>query len=142
MVVTVGGAKGVRHARTRVTQAVIEAMQSAGVRRLIVQSSLGAGDSAQQMSQPLRTLMMIALAKPLADHDAQEAAVVGSGLDSTILRPTGLTGKPGAGTWQALRVSEPGRLKATVPRADLAACMLDALQDPSTVGAALGVSSV
>lgn len=142
VVVTVGGAKGVKHPRTQVTRAVIEAMQGAGVRRLLVQSSLGAGDSAQQMPQLLRTLMKVALAKPLADHDAQEAAVVRSGLDWTILRPTGLSGKPGTGTWQARRVSDGGYLKGQVTRADLASCMLEVLQDETTVSAALGVSSV
>lgn len=142
VVVTVGGAKGVKHPRAQVTRAVIEAMRGAGVRRLLIQSSLGAGDSAQQMPQPLRTLMKVALAKPLADHDAQEGAVVGSGLDWTILRPTGLSGKPGTGTWQARRVSDGGYLEGQVTRADLASCMLEVLQDETTVGAALGVSSV
>lgn len=142
VVVTVGGAKGVKHPRAQVTRAVIEAMRGAGVRRLLVQSSLGAGDSAQQMPQPLRTLMKVALAKPLADHDAQEGAVVGSGLDWTILRPTGLSSKPGTGTWQARRVAEGGYLEGQVTRADLASCMLEVLQDETTVGAALGVSSV
>lgn len=32
------------------------------------------------------------------------------GLDWTIVRPSGLTDKPAAGSWQALETSEPGTL--------------------------------
>nr|WP_052753060.1 NAD(P)H-binding protein [Corynebacterium xerosis] len=40
VVVTVGGAKGVKNARATITRSVISAMAAAGVRRLVVQSSL------------------------------------------------------------------------------------------------------
>ena len=141
VVVTVGGAKGVRHQRAQVTRAVIAAMREAGVRRLVVQSSLGAGDSASQLPRPLGTITKLMLMLPLADHDEQEAAVRRSGLDWTVLRPTGLTDKPATGSWQALRVGDPGTLRSSIPRADLAACMLDALSDDPTIGAFLGASS-
>ena len=141
VVVTVGGAKGVRHQRAQVTRAVIAAMREAGVRRLVVQSSLGAGDSASQLPRPLGTITKLMLMLPLADHDEQEAAVRRSGLDWTVLRPTGLTDKPATGSWQALRVGDPGTLRSSIPRADLAACMLDALSDDATIGAFLCVSS-
>lgn len=141
VVVTVGGAKGVAHNRAAVTRTVIEQMKQVGVRRLLVQSSLGAGESAQQMPLALRLPMKLVLAKPLADHEEQEAAVMASGLDWTIVRPSGLTDKPATGSWQALETSEPGTLRGTIPRADLAACMLEVLEDDATIGSALGVSS-
>ncbi|HWS31956.1 MAG TPA: NAD(P)H-binding protein [Actinoplanes sp.] len=56
VVVTVGGTSGSGRHRTQVTSAVIAAMQSAGVRRLIVQSSLGVGDSMELMPAPARLL--------------------------------------------------------------------------------------
>ena len=144
VVVTVGGAKGVRHQRAAVTRTVIAAMQQADVRRLLVQSSLGAGDSASQLPKPLNLIAPLVLAKPLADHNEQESAVRESGLDWTIVRPTGLTDKPATGQWQALEVGDAGKLRGSIPRADLAACMLEvleALEDSATFGAALGVSS-
>lgn len=141
VVVTVGGAKGVAHNRAAVTRTVIEQMKQVGVRRLLVQSSLGAGESAQQMPLAPRLPMKLVLAKPLADHEEQEAAVMASGLDWTIVRPAGLTDKPATGSWQALETSEPGTLRGTIPRADLAACMLEVLEDNVTIGSALGVSS-
>ena len=141
VVVTVGGAKGVAHNRAAVTRTVIEQMKQVGVRRLLVQSSLGAGESAQQMPLALHLPMKLVLAKPLADHEEQEAAVMASGLDWTIVRPSGLTDKPATGSWQTLETSEPGTLRGTIPRADLAACMLEVLEDDATIGSALGVSS-
>lgn len=141
VVVTVGGAKGVPHQRTAVTRAVIEAMKETGVRRLVVQSSLGAGDSASQLPGPLRLIMRTALAKPLADHNEQERAVQGSGLDWTIVRPTGLTDKEPLGTWRALETSDDGKLGGSIPRGDLAAFIFGLLSDDASVGKAIGLSS-
>lgn len=137
----VGAAKGVRHQRARVTRTVVEAMRIAGVRRIVVQSSLGAGDSGSQLPGVLRLLTRVVLAKPLADHDQQERAVMESGLDWTIVRPAGLSDNAAQGRWRALEVTDSGRLGGTIPRADLAACLLDVLGDGSTVGKAVGVSS-
>lgn len=141
VVVTVGGAKGVRRQRTGVTRAVVDAMSATGARRLVVQSSLGAGDSGAQMPLPLRLLMKVVLAAPLADHDAQEAVVRESGLDWTVVRPTGLTNAAGTGRWRAHEVGDGGRLGGTVPRADLAAYLLEVVSDDSLVGRAVGISS-
>ena len=141
VVVTVGGAKGVPRQRAAVTRTVIAAMQDAGVRRLVVQSSLGAGDSATQLPGPLGLITKLALAAPLADHNEQESAVRGSGLDWTIVRPTGLTDKAPSGSWRALEVGSAGKLRGSIPRGDLAACVLDVLGDDTTIGKALGVSS-
>lgn len=138
--VTVGGAKGVENQRARVTSAVVAAMRRAGVRRLLVQSSLGAGDSAKQLPAALRGVVRLALAKPLADHNLQESAVERSGLDWTIVRPSGLTDKPATGSWQVLEISEPGTLGGSIPRADVAALMLRALETDATIGQRLGVS--
>lgn len=141
VVVTVGGTKGMSRPRTAVTRAVVTAMSGVGARRLVVQSSLGAGDSGVQMPLPLRLLMKVVLAKPLADHDEQESAVRASGLDWTIVRPTGLTSKPATGRWRALRVGQSGTLGGTIPRADLAAYLLEVISEDTLVGRAVGISS-
>lgn len=141
VVVTVGGAKGIPHQRAAVTRAVIAAMQETGVRRLVVQSSLGAGDSGSLMPAPLRLIMRVVLAKALADHNEQESAVRSSGLDWTVVRPTGLTDKEPTGSWKALKTGDKGTLGGTIPRRDLAACMLEMLGDNSSIGTAPGVSS-
>lgn len=141
VVVTVGGAKGVRHARAAVTQSVVAAMAATGATRLLVQSSLGAGGSAAQLPAVAGFITKLVLAGPLADHKAQEAVVRASTLDWTIVRPSGLTNAEAAGAWTALRESEPGSLRGTIARRDLAAYLLAALTDESTIGAEIGLSS-
>ena len=141
VVLTVGAAKKVPQQRALVTQTVIGAMQIAGVRRLVVQSSLGAGDSGSQMPGFLRFAMLLMLAKPLADHNAQEAFVTSSELDWTIVRPSGLTNKEATGHWKALTVSEAGTLGGTITRTDLAAYLLHALNDDASIGQALALSN-
>lgn len=141
VVITVGATKGVRHARTAVTRSIVAAMKQSGARRLIIQSSLGAGDSEKQLPVPLRQLMKVLLAKPLADHDQQEKVVQESGLDWTIVRPTGLKNSPAQGTWRAHEVAAGETLGATIPRGDLAAFMVTVLGDDSTIGKAFGISS-
>lgn len=141
VVITVGGSKGSNRHRAAVTRSVIDAMANADVRRLLVQSSVGAGDSAVQLSAPMRLVTKTLLAKPLADHDEQERTVRESGLDWTIVRPTGLTDKPATGSWRAFTVEEAGTLRGTITRADLAAFMLQVLEDDVNIGRAIGVSN-
>lgn len=139
VVVTVGGARGKRRQRTEITREVIYVMNAAGVRRLIVQSSLGAGGSASQLVFPMNLIAPVALAFPLADHNDQEDLVRQSGLDWTIVRPTGLSAKDGTGTWKALTESDQGKLGASISREDLAALLLDILTDEATFKQAIGV---
>lgn len=141
VVVTVGGAKGASRHRTTVTSSVVTAMEEAGVSRLLVQSSLGAGDSGVLMPAALRLLMKGLLAAPLADHNDQEAAVTHSSLKWTIVRPTGLTNKDAKGSWKALKVGERGYLGGSIARDDLAAYMLQALEDDALIGTAVGISA-
>lgn len=141
VVVTVGGAKGKDRNRTDVTESVIAALEEAGPKRLIIQSSLGAGDSAQQLPKLLEFITPKLLAKPLADHNAQEEAVKASQLQWTIVRPTGLKDKPSNGNFKALTVDQEGTLTGSVPRADVARFILQALDDDSTIGKAYGISS-
>lgn len=141
VVVSVGGTKGATRHRAAVTRSVIAAMQAAGTRRLVVQSSLGVGDSGSQLPGPIGWLTKVLLRRPLADHGEQETAVIGSGLDWTLVRPTGLTNGPATGTWRALTPTDEGALRGTISRSDLAALLLDIIGDETTIGSTLGASS-
>lgn len=141
VVVAVGGVKGLDHNRTTVTRIVIDEMTKAKVSRLVVQSSLGAGDSAQLMPPVLRQMATIALAKPLADHNGQEDLVTASGLDWTIVRPSGLTDDPATGSYVTREVGEDGYIGSSISRADVAAFILTCLEDDTTIGRAIGIAS-
>lgn len=123
---------GVRAATTRAT---IAAMKDAGVDRLVVQSSLGVGDSHARLDLYSRFIVFpFVLKHVMVDHHAQEEAVRASGLDWTILRPGYLGDGSATGTLRAIPSNHPGRLNAKVTRADVARVTLEVLLGADDVG--------
>ncbi len=108
---------------TQGTRNIIDAMQRHNVRRLIVVSSLGVGDSKDQVPFFFKVLMKTALRKTMEDKEAQEAAVRASRLDWTIVRPGGLTNDPPTGTYHVGTDLTAGR----IARADVADFILKEL---------------
>lgn len=100
---------------------LIDAATAAGVRRYLMISAMGTADP--QAGGPMQPYLE---AKAEAD-----AALRGSGLDWTILKPGRLTDEPGSG-----RVALAERLgrRGEVPRDDVAAVLLACLEAPATVG--------
>jgi uncharacterized protein YbjT (DUF2867 family) len=141
VVITVGGSAGADRNRAVVTRSVIAAMQEAGVRRLVVQSSLGVGDSMSLMPAAVRVFARTVLGKALADHAEQEAAVEASGLDWTILRPGGLADGPATGTYVAQTTAEGRQMKNRINRADVAAHIISILEAPASYGKAFAMGT-
>lgn len=141
VVITVGGSAGADRNRAVVTRSIITAMQEAGVRRLVVQSSLGVGDSMSLMPAPVRVFARTVLGKALADHGEQEAAVEASGLDWTILRPGGLVDGPATGTSVAQTTTEGRQMKNRINRADVAAHIISILEEPASYGKAFAMGT-
>ena len=78
--------------RTEGTRNIVCAMEEAGVRRLISQSSLGVGDSRDILPFHYKyAIVPILLRHAFADHEGQEALIRRSRLDWTIVRPGNLT---------------------------------------------------
>jgi uncharacterized protein YbjT (DUF2867 family) len=100
---------------------LIEAARGAGVRRYIMVSSIGADDPSSG-GEAMRPYLE---AKAEAD-----AALVDSGLDYTIVRPGVLTNDPGTSRVTA----GPDVARAEIARDDVAAVIVAALDEPSTVG--------
>ena len=138
--VTVSGGSDGSRGRTAITQAVLEAAGQTGLRRIVVQSSLGAGASARMLPPGIRHLATRMLAPALADHTTQEQVVQESGLDWTIVRPVGLTNKRATGMVRELRDAERGWLGWPIPRADVAGHMLRCLDDKSTIQECIAIS--
>lgn len=100
----------------------IDAAKAAGVRRFVMVSYFGAGpDHGIPESEPF---FHYAEAKAAADAHLRD-----SGLDWTVLGPSGLTLDPGTG-----RIETDTESGGQVSRADVAAVIAAVLQDPSTVG--------
>jgi len=107
------------------TKHVIEAMKRHGVRRLVCQSTLGAGDSRPVLNFFWKRIMFgLLLREAYADHEAQEALVKRSGLDWTIVRPGAFTDGPVTGAYKHGFAPTETDLKLKISRADVASFML------------------
>lgn len=110
------------------TQVIVAAMRRLGQpRRIIVVSSLGVGESKDQVPFAFKMLMNTVIRKPMQDKEKQEALVKASGLDWTIVRPGGLTDGPATG--KAKSGLDPKIVAGQVSRADVAAFVLQQLAD-------------
>jgi len=113
----------------RSTAAIVAAMKAEGVRRAVAISAGGVGDSYEAVPGAFRVfLKTTALRHVYPALERMERVWLASGLDVCIPRPTGLTDAPATGRARAVaRVV--GR--ADIPRADVAAWMLDAVERPA-----------
>lgn len=110
------------------TQVIVDAMTRLGQpKRIVVVSSLGVGDSKDQVSFAFKMLMKSVLRKPMEDKERQEALIKASALDWTIVRPGGLTDGPATGSYKSGLDPEIGA--GQVSRADVAAFVLQQLTD-------------
>jgi putative NADH-flavin reductase len=122
------GAKGgIRSAGTRT---IIRAMEASGVRRLICQSSLGVGDSRENLNFFWKHIMFgMLLRQAYADHVAQENHVRQSRLDWTIVRPGAFTDGPRTGDYRHGFAGNDKAITHKISRADVADFVLKQLTD-------------
>lgn len=106
---------------------VIDAALAAAVPRMVLISTMGAGDSEESLPWPVSWFLSdtAALKTQAEDYLRQ------SGLDYTILRPGALKSEPATGGGE--RLEDPMAL-GIVNRADLARVTVEALIDPESVG--------
>jgi uncharacterized protein YbjT (DUF2867 family) len=77
--------------RSRGTAAAVAAMRRSGVRRLVVQSSYGVGETRDRLPLSTRLVFALVLRPQIADTEVQERIVRTSGLDWSIVQPVTLT---------------------------------------------------
>jgi putative NADH-flavin reductase len=117
------------------SRSIIEAMEKCGARRLVTITGSIVDDTGNG-------LLMSHVVKPLArrtflrevcsDMRHAEDEIHASNLDWTIYRPPRLTDKPASGTYRtAIDRNVPRGV--TIPRADLAAYILEHVDDPDTL---------
>jgi uncharacterized protein YbjT (DUF2867 family) len=107
---------------------VIGAMRTSGVKRLVVLSALGTGESRRLMNFFVDKLVVGFLLKlPFADHERQERLVRDSGLDWVIARPSRLTDGPARKKYVARTAIEP--VPASISRADVADFLVRAAEE-------------
>jgi putative NADH-flavin reductase len=135
-----GGPTTVSEASAR---SIVWAMEEAGVSRLVtisgsVVTDEGEGPLMRFVLKPL--VRATTLRHVCADMRRAEGVVRSSALDWTIMRPPRLTGKPATGNYRTA-VDRNLVRGYTVPRGDLAACMLSLLDDPEVVRRHVSIAS-
>lgn len=108
---------------------LVDAAKQAGIKRFILVTVIGAGDSADAVPLPARRghNEVIPLKTQAEDYLRK------SGLDYTVIRPGGLGPRNLAVTGTAELTEDPGSF-SYMGRADLAQLTIDALGDPVTIG--------
>ena len=110
------------------TRVLLDAMQAGDTKRLVAVTGFGAGRSRSAMSVLERIGHRAILGKPYADKDRQEAMIVDSPLDWTIVRPVILTKGSRSGKLKVLR--DPARWRnGLVSRRDVARYLVDAVEN-------------
>jgi len=117
--------------RTDGTRQIVEVLQASGERpQIVVLSSLGVGDSQQQMPFYWRWMLNLMLGRAFSDHGQQELILRASPLPYTILRPTFMNDKAGMGQPKMTTAPEMGNVTPSLSRTDVAAFALRAIEQP------------
>ncbi len=112
---------------SRSTEILLAEMQKTDVSRLLVVTGFGAGRSRSAMSLLERLGHNAVLGRVYADKKRQEAMIMASPLDWTIVRPVILTNRPASGKLKVLEDPSSWR-NGLVARADVAAYLVDAAE--------------
>lgn len=115
------------------TRHVIDAMQARSVRRLVVLSAFGVGESRAVEGLLMdRLVISLLLRRPFEDHERQEEMVRASGLEWVIARPRRLTNGPARG--RHVKTAAVEKVPASISRADLASFLVEAAETQTWVG--------
>jgi len=125
------------------TKNVIDAMREHGVKRLVCETTLGAGDSYDALNFFWKRLMFGLLLRPaFADHQAQEAYIRDSSLDWVIVRPAAFTDGPATNAYRRGFPATEKNLSFKISRADVAGFMLGQVADDTYLRQTPGLSNV
>jgi putative NADH-flavin reductase len=137
VVSALGPRKGDRTLHSDVARVLVDVLPEAGVKRFVGISGAGIdvpGDRKSRRDRIVSFLIQRLGGAAVADKPREHAVWAGSGLDWTLVRPPRLTDDPATGRVEHHASTSP---KATaVGRADLAAFLLDCVEQGSYVGAA------
>lgn len=141
VIATIGGSTPWKDSglEARTAEAIITGMKAEGVRRLIIVSAMGVGDSADQASFIYGKLLIPTMIRGVVkDKTHMEDEVDASGLEFVIARPAMLSDDPENG---ALRVVPEPQKANHARRGDLAQFLVDQLTSDAHLGQAVVVGN-
>jgi putative NADH-flavin reductase len=113
------------------TRIIAEEMQSQGINRFIALSNAGAGESIAFQPWIFRRIILPYFMKWLQviidDKNRMEPVIMESSLDWTIIRCPDIVDKPSRGSYHATLDGK--KLKLSITLGDMAACVVDCLED-------------
>ena len=119
----------------------VRLMEEHKIRRIVVMTALGVGDSVKEIPFFFRFLLNISNIKyAYQDHDAQEKALEHSGLDWTVVRPVMLTDKTD-NLSVLTRIEGKGKIKGSITRIAVANFMLDCIEKGFFIRQKPGISN-
>ena len=126
----------------RTLPVVAASMTAAGVRRLVLLSAYGVGDTAGSASPMAKVAFATAVRSLYHDKRIAEERLAEADLDVTTVYPTALTNDPPGDAAEVRDVTTVSRVSGMpkISRAAVAAAMLDAVEDPATIGGRLLVT--
>jgi len=125
---TIGGSrKETRRPDFDTTKNIADAALHHGVKRVLLTTMIGAGDSRSVL--PEQALKFLGAAAELKTQ--AEDYLIASGLDATIIRPGGMLSGPATGT--AIKTEDHSAM-GIINRADLAVIVVECLDDAATAG--------
>lgn len=123
------------------TRNIITAMENVGVKRLICQTTLGIGESWNNLNAFWKYIMFGLFLRPaFRDHVAQEKLIRESGLDWSIIRPAAFIDGELTGQYRHGFPATANDTKLEISRADVADFMLKNLVDNTYLHKTPGLS--
>lgn len=120
------------------TRNVINAMKQLGLRRLVVLSAYGIGETYDKLSLPFKLAYRLLLKEQMEDKELQERMVRESGLDWVIVQPVGLTNqKPHKEVFASMKGEA---RRPTIPRRNVARFLANAVGDGQFVHRSVALS--
>ncbi|MGD8608689.1 MAG: SDR family oxidoreductase [Myxococcales bacterium] len=133
-----GAARTANDVRSVGTRNVIAAMRKQGVRRLVVQSSYGVGETRERLRWADRLVFGLLLKPQIADTEVQEIDVRQSGLDWVLAQPVHLTDEQSD---QMPFASPEGEVREwKIPRRGVAQFLAQAADSSAYVGRSVALS--
>ncbi|MCA9401655.1 MAG: SDR family oxidoreductase [Candidatus Omnitrophica bacterium] len=127
--------------RAKGTKNIIDAMNAAGIKRLVCLGSLGYGDTYEKLPLLFKWIIVpFILRQAFLDHEAQEKMIKESRLDWIIARPGNLTDGPKTGQYIHGTDVMDKKIKIKISRADVAGFMLRQLTDNTYLHKTPGLS--
>jgi len=119
----------------------VKAMEEAGIKRIVLMTALGVGDSAKELPVFFAFMVKVTNIKyAYVDHDVQEKVLENSNLEWTVVRPVGLTDK-NENLSLLHNLKGVGKIKGQISRNAVAHFMLDCIEKGQFVRQKPGISN-